>query len=270
MARAIGIDVGGTKIAAGAVDLETGEVLDERVQPTEPHRGGEAVLRDVLSIAESLRTKGATLGIGLAELVSPEGAILSEATFAWKNLRVFDQLNAILPARLEADVRAAARAEAKWGAGADLDSFLYVTVGTGISCCLVLDGKPYAGARGMAGTFASAAKLVPLQDGTLAETLALEEFSSGSALAKRKSDTDRINGGRALGSAIAHLVNTIDPRAVVIGGGLGCAGGIFNEALRHEFYQRHWSELHGEVQILRAKLGPDAGWIGAALASAEK
>jgi glucokinase len=270
MASAIGIDVGGTKIAAGAVDLATGEILDERVQPTEPARGGDAVLRDVLEIANALKTKGSTLGLGLAELVSPEGRILSEATFAWKDLPVLESLNAILPARIEADVRAAARAEAKWGSGRDLDSFLYVTVGTGISCCLVLGGKPFAGARGMAGTFASAGGLVALKDGSLAETLALEDFASGSALARRTSHSDRQHGGRALGAAIAQLVNTMDPRAVVIGGGLGCAGGLFIEAVKQEFYTRLWSELHRETQILSAKLGPDAGWIGAALASVEE
>ena len=63
-------------------------------------------------------------------------------------------------------MRAAARAKRTW-ARAALRSFLYVTVGTGISACLVIDAMPYAGARGLTGTFASSGGLIPGNDGQL-------------------------------------------------------------------------------------------------------
>lgn len=262
MSLAIGIDVGGTKIAAGILDLTTGAIVERHLQPSKPERGGEAVLNDVLSIAKRFSPQAKSIGVGLAELVSADGEILSEATFAWKKLAVRERLNKILPTRLDADVRAAARAEAKWGAGKNFANFVYVTIGTGISCALVLEGKPYLGSRGIPGTFASSPALVPLQNRTVGETLALEEFASGKALEKTQTHNA---SGRVAGSAIAHLVNTLDPGAVIIGGGLGCARGDYFEALRSEFYERLWSPLHREVQILQATLGADAGWIGAAL-----
>jgi glucokinase len=75
------------------------------------------------------------------------------------------------------------------------------------------------------------------------------------------------SAGFALGSAIAQLVNTLDPERVVIGGGLGCATGFFYDSVREAFYKYLWSELHANVRLTQAKLGPDAGIIGAALAS---
>jgi predicted NBD/HSP70 family sugar kinase len=290
MKRAIGIDVGGTKIAAGLVDLETGVVVNRREKATRPKRGGEAILRDVVSFANELRSDAIAIGVGVAELVDREGKIVSNATIDWLKTPVRERLSKILPTQLEADVRAAARAEARFGAGVETKIFLYVTVGTGISCCLMIDGRPYLGARGLTGTFASARYLAPLLDHRLNPTLPLEDFSSGPALAKRyffrahqeidarevtaRAKTGDViareiveSGGRALGAAIGQLVNTLDPEAVVIGGGLGCAGGVFHAALKTAFYENLWSKLHSNVPIYPAKLGPDAGIIGAALAA---
>ena len=298
MPCAIGIDVGGTKIAAGVVDLQSGAVHLRRQQPTAASRPGEAVLADVFALAESLladaRTRGlepATIGIGVAELVSPSGTVVSDATIRWKGLSVQERFQALLPTCVEADVRAAARGEARWGAGTGLTSFLYVTVGTGISSCLVLDGKPYYGAHGLTGTFASARSLTPTTDGRLAETYPLERFASGSALASRfrhlkpKSDAEAPqilsladagdptaleiarSGGLALGAAVAQLVNVVDPQVVIIGGGLGLGTGAFRSAVENGFRSHLWSPLHVDIPLLAARLGPDAGLIGAAVAS---
>src|SRR6185295_10342921 len=148
----------------GLVLLPEGRVLARRLQATVPERGGEAVLADVVEQAQSLRAEAAKLGVrpvavgvALAELVSAEGKVLSDATIRWKGVDVSREVQARigLPAYLEADVRAAARAEGHLGAGRGLASFIYFTIGTGISACLVLEGSPYAGARGLTGTFAS-------------------------------------------------------------------------------------------------------------------
>jgi glucokinase len=290
MARAVGIDVGGTKIAAGLVDLETGEILARAEKPTNTMRGGAGILEDVIALATAVRDDAVAIGVGIAELVDRDGKIASKATIDWLDIPAREELCKILPTRFEADVRAAARAEARFGAGAGSETFLYVTVGTGISSCLILDGKPYLGARGLTGTFASARSLAPLLDYRLDPTLALEEFASGAALASRYNyrtneavDAREVvtraksgdmtarqtieTGGRALGASIAQLVNTLDPERVVIGGGLGCAGGIFFAAVKTAFYEHLWSDLHAGVEIHIASLGPDAGIIGAALAA---
>ena len=296
----IGVDIGGTKIAAGLVELPKGRILARNLEPTQPERGGDVVLVDVISQARSLQEEAAKLnikttgiGIGVAELVSPTGEVLSEATIRWKGMPIADAVRAAtgLPARVESDVRAAALAEAKLGAGRGLSSFAFVGVGTGISSCLVMQGVPYAGARGLTGTFASSGGLIPSNEGRLATGPPLEQFASGSALAARFSalrgdrryqapdvmafaesgdkDTRLIvrTAGEALGAAVAHLVNVLDPEAIVLGGGLGLVQGLYRDSFMETLRRYIWSDLHRDIAVRDAQLGVDAGLIGAALAA---
>jgi glucokinase len=301
MACALGIDVGGTKIAAGAIELPEGKILARRLQPTSAQRGGEAVLEDVIQVALSLRDevrRGGgivqAIGIGVAELVDRQGGIQSAATIAWLGVPVTSRVSKAiaLPVTVEADVRAAAAGEARLGAGRDRDPFLYVTIGTGISACLVIGGRPYVGARGYPGTFASSPALIPGSGDELIAGPPLEAYAAGPALAARyavmrtgfqgtarevmeyattgDADAARIvqSAGRALGAAVAQLVNTLDPEVVVLGGGLGLAGGIYRVSLVEALREFVWSNRHRDIQVLDSRLGTDAGWIGAANAAA--
>jgi glucokinase len=233
------------------------------------------------------------VGVGVAELVGPDGCVLSGATIDWQGLDAASRLcEAVrLPVRIEADVRAAARAEGQLGAGRGRESFLYVTVGTGISASLVLKGVPYAGARGLAGTCASSRNLIPSDDGPLAAGPPLEQFSAGPALALRYAaaggdalatpqnivarcdagealaQTIVLSAGEALGAAIGQLVNILDPEIVVIGGGLGLVGGAYREAIKRAMRRHIWSDWHRDVPLVSAQCGEDAGLIGAALAA---
>jgi glucokinase len=297
----IGVDLGGTKCAAGLVSLPSGELSAVRRFATEPARGGEAVLHSVLEVIGALQIEAtqrhdrvAGVGIGLAELVDLSGKIQSAATIDWQSLdpsaerRILDHCG--LASRIEADVRAAARAEASYGNGRGLHDFLYVSVGTGISASLVVAGEPYGGARGLTGTFASEATCVPAADGRLLTGIALERFASGPAMAQRMQASDlafhgsavellalaaaddpravRIveSAGRALGAALAQLVNLLDPAAIVIGGGLGLTRGLYRASVETALRRHIWSDLHRDVPLLNAALGPDAGVLGAALA----
>jgi glucokinase len=299
---AIGVDVGGTKCAAGLVLLPEGRVLARGLWLTEPGRGGRAVLDDLIEQARALQREATrfgvepiALGLGVAELVGLDGRVLSSATIAWRDIAVGEEIHARmgLTVRIEADVRAAAWAESRLGAGRGLGSFLYATIGTGISACLVVNGAPYPGARGLTGTFASSCSLVPNEDGTLVDGPPLEQFAAGPALTERFAAVrdDRTytpteivalceagdesaklivtSAGRAVGAAVAQLVNMLDPGAVVIGGGLGLAGGRYLESLKAALREHVWSEFHREIPLLPAALGVDAGLIGAAIAALE-
>src|SRR4051812_5839828 len=88
----IGIDVGGTKIAAGAVDVERGVVLERHEVPTRPERGAEAVGESIATLAtainERLRHESqatTAIGVGLPEVVSPDGHIASNALVDWRH-----------------------------------------------------------------------------------------------------------------------------------------------------------------------------------------
>jgi glucokinase len=296
----IGIDVGGTKCAAGLVQFPEGAVLVRRLQPTEPERGGAAVLADVVEIARSLQQQATELavvptsiGLGIAELVGVDGQVLSGATIDLQGADIEESLRAAtgLPVHIDADVRAAARCEAHFGAGRQFSSFLYVTVGTGISSSLVVNRVPYAGARGLTGTFASSRGLIPTDDGSLVSGPPLEQFAAGPALAARLAMARRsfagdgrdvlslaaaedslaldvvTTAGEALGAAIGQLINVLDPEAVIIGGGLGLATGHYRRAMDAAIRTYVWSDLHRDIRLLSAEMGNDAGLIGAALAA---
>ena len=296
---AIGVDVGGTKIAAGLVCFPKGAVQDRRQILTAPARGGDAVFADVLRLCEDLSAvapgqgqRVACIGLGVCELVDLGGNVVSENCIAWKGLPVQERLSKLAPTVLEADVRAAALAEAMFGAGKS--QFLYVTVGTGISCCLVLDGKPFTGARGATGTMASSPLSAPCEHCGRVSHRPLEEIASGPALVARYNqrrpggadtghavlsaaaagDTDAVDvvrsAGEALGCSVGLLVNVLDPEVVVVGGGLGLSDGLFSESFIDAARRHIWSEVNRDLPIIRAGTGPDAGLIGAAAAAWKK
>lgn len=316
---AIGLDVGGTKIAGGVVNGATGEVVLREIIPTQATRGGEAVLADCLALAtllyEQAHRQGKSiigLGLGICELVDPQGNVTSAYNFDWRHLPVQQRLSTVLnrskdfslssaepktkvfttedmPAVVESDVRAAALAEARYGAGKAFDLFCYVTVGTGISSCFVQEGKPLAGARGNALVLAT----MPLTTTctTCGATLqpVLEEFAAGPALLARYhqasgrmlpngqalftavADGDPVaiqivrSAGEALGNSVAFLCNVLDPEAVIVGGGLGLAGGLYWDAFVAATRTHIYAEDTRALPILRAALGVDAGLIGAAV-----
>lgn len=292
---AVGVDVGGTKIAAGVVAFPEGRIHARRVIPTRPERGGEAVLADVAQVVTELAAEARSqltveaIGIGVCELVDLAGKVASANCFDWRSLPLHESFSKIAPSVIEADVRAAALGEALFGAGKPFRQFLYVTVGTGISSCLMLDGKPFRGARGATGTIASSPLPSTSEDSDFSMP-SLEQFASGPALAARfnraggnvhsgedvlsaarsgsaKAITIMRSAANALGAAIAWLINALDPEAVVIGGGLGLSKGLYGDSLADSIRRHIWSNLNRNLPILTAALGQDAGIIGAAAAA---
>lgn len=292
----IGVDVGGTKIAAGVVTFPNARVHLRQEIPTRPQRGGEAVLADVERLAADLKGQAeasglqpTSLGVGLCEIVRTDGTIASSNAVDWCSLPVRQRLGRIAPTRIEADVRAAACAEATFGAGRNARVLLYITIGTGIASCLVIDGRPFTGARGAAGTLASG-PLPGLTTKNAGELPDLEAFASGPALvmrydllggaavsgrevleAARCSDARAMevvqSAGAAVGAVIGSTVNLLDPELVVLGGGLGLAEGLYRDALESAMRRHIWWPGHRELPLVSAALGADCAIIGAALCS---
>ncbi|MCB0208575.1 MAG: ROK family protein [Anaerolineae bacterium] len=294
---AIGLDVGGTKIAAGLVLKETGQVLQRRTIPTRPERGGAVLLDEVIALTTELLAEANQhclevlgIGIGLAELVDRQGHITSAHTIDWQRLPVQSRLADLAPTVIEADVRAAALAEAQFGAGRDYRLFTYVTVGTGISSCLVQDGHPYAGARGNALVIGSSPLTTRCHNCGSILAPVLEDIAAGPALVAqynhRVSTDQRLTRGEevmtvldqgdplaatvidqagdALGVSVGWLVNVLDPEAVVVGGGLGLAGGRYWNRFVASTRQHIWADNSRSLPIIPAALGSNAGLIGAA------
>jgi glucokinase len=240
----------------------------------------EAPLERVAAVVRELAGGTALpIGVGICELVDRSGEIRSAVSIPWTRA---DLVEALGPVTVDADVRTAALAEARLGAGRAFDSFVYVTVGTGVSCCLVRDGSPEPGARGFAQLIGSSRVTVPCDGGLL--TVAAEDVAAGPALARRYGEgvspeevVRRCADGDAaaaavvreaatiLGSFVALLVNVLDPDAVVVGGGLGAADAPYWEALESAVREHVWADDARSLPVVRAALGADAGVVGAAL-----
>ncbi|HNB53928.1 MAG TPA: ROK family protein, partial [Anaerolineales bacterium] len=285
----LGLDVGGTKIAAGIVEFPSGNLVHKRVIPTRAERPGQEVLRDALTLVRNLmeETQAMTspisgIGIGVCELVDLRGQVTSGYTVGWDALPVQECFTQLAPAIVEADVRAHALAEAMFGAGASFKTFVYVTVGTGISSSLVLDGVPFSGARGNALILASGPNTFECNHCHQLAEQVLENFASGPALAARfgvtkgedvfaasqggdaRAEEVIRSAGAALGNSVGWLVNVLDPEAVIVGGGLGLAGNLYWQAFEASTRAHIWSDTTRPLPILPARLGVDAGLIGAA------
>jgi glucokinase len=296
--HAIGIDVGGTKIAAGLVELSTARIVAKEIIPTRPERGGEAVLRNTLDVARRLHAQARQqaltvcgIGVGICELVNLRGEIRSDNLIKWRDLPVQRSFDDIAPTRFESDARAPAIAEARHGAGASYRNFIYLTIGTGISYCLVLDGKPYAGAQGNAIIAGSGVQTVHCEHCGTTQERSLEEYAAGPALVaryNRRATTALqtavavasasqagdpiaqeilVSAGAAVGDTAALLINALDPQALIVAGGLGLAGGLYWDSFIASTRRRIWAEECRNLPILVARLGADAGVVGAALSA---
>lgn len=294
--HAIGMDIGGTKIAAGLVELSTARIVAKEIIATRPERGGEAVLRDTLDVARRLHAQATQralevcgIGVGICELVDLDGELRSDSVIKWRELPARAQLEQLAPTRFESDARAPALAEARFGAGVPYRNFIYLTIGTGISYCLVLDGKPYAGAHGNAIIAGSGLQTSHCEHCGTTQERSLEDYAAGPALLaryNRKAATPLHSGaevaaagaagdpiaqdilvsaGAAVGDTAALLINALDPRALIVAGGLGLAGGLYWDNFIASTRRRIWAEASRALPILTAQLGADAGIVGAAL-----
>lgn len=291
--HAIGIDVGGTKTAGALVNLDTGAIAARRQVPTDCRRGGEPILADVAQMARDLIADGAragvvpvALGVGVAELVDRRGQVFSDYRIRWKGLDVQGRLSAVLPAVVSSDVRAAALAEARYGAGRGFGDFYFVTIGTGVSGVLVQGGVPYEGSRGAALVIANGPTRHHCPECGHVTTRIVEDIASGPGLvaayglgltgedvltAAHAGDPQAVrvvdHATHELGRVLSLLVNSLDPAAVIVGGGLGSAPGLYFDLLAQNINAGLWDGDQHVLPILQATFGPDAGIIGAAAAT---
>ena len=148
---AIGLDIGGTKIAGAVVD-STGALLMELVEPTPDESDAEAVTAVLLDLIERLRAEHdvAAIGVGAAGLVEwPAGKMLWAPNNEYRDWPIREQLEKAtrLPVVVDNDANVAALAESRLGE--PYPNMVLVTVGTGIGGGLIMNGEIYRGPTGM-------------------------------------------------------------------------------------------------------------------------
>lgn len=191
MSLTIGVDVGGTKVAAGVVDSD-GFIVASALRETPADDQAETV--EVISevIAELRRSHEiSAIGVGAAAFIDAQRAtVVFAPNLAWRDLPLREMIeqSSGLPAVVENDANAAAWGEATFGVARDVDSMVLLTIGTGIGGGVVLDGTLYRGHNGMA---AEIGHLTVVPDGRrcgCGNRGCWERYASGRALVREARD----------------------------------------------------------------------------------
>ena len=240
--RVIGVDLGGTKIAAGIVDRDGGSAR-ARSSPRRPPP------RRTSSRRSSTPSRGCSRPVGRSASAcrrpsTRRGVAVSSVNIPFADVplrqRIGDRFG--VPCGIDNDANAAAIAEWQVGAGRGTRHMIMLTLGTGVGGGLILDGKPYRGAVGAAAARAprDRARRPPLPglvhgprpSRGVRDRRRGDEGRRGGVRRRRRHEAraracargdehalELLDGiGRRLGSALGSLVNIFDPEAIVIGG----------------------------------------------------
>jgi glucokinase len=291
MARVIGVDVGGTKVATAS--LEDGVLGEIRTRPTEKE-SPDALVDQLLEAIEEYGDADA-VGLGIPSVIDAQrGMAMSSVNIPLQHVPLRDILGRRLniPVHVDNDASVAALAEAHSEAGELLaQSVVMFTVGTGIGGGIVLGGRIYRGATSSAAEFghwilfADPTGGAPKPEG-FPQPGSIEREASGGALdhlaaarglgdgrgaveAAERGDSDAIEClrivGERLGLAIANALNAFDPELVVIGGGVSTAGEFLLRPARQVAQEFTMRGLGTKTEIRIARYGVHAGVRGAAL-----
>ncbi|MEU6880813.1 ROK family protein [Streptomyces sp. NPDC046712] len=298
MRHVIALDVGGTGMKAALVGAD-GTLLHEARRATGRERGPEAVVETILGFAAELRAYGlerygqpaAAAGVAVPGIVDAENGIaVYAANLGWRDVPMRALLSERLdgiPVALGHDVRTGGLAEGRIGAGNGADRFLFVPLGTGIAGAIGIGGAIEAGAHGYAGEIGH---IVVRPGGTecgCGQRGCLERYASASAVslawaaASGDPDADAADCAKAVESGDARAVQVwqnavdaladglvtaltlLDPRTLIIGGGLAEAGETLFTPLRAAVEER--VTFQKLPAVVPAALGDTAGCLGAGL-----
>ena len=305
--HSIGIDIGGTKIAAGLVspDGELSQLIKVPSPASDPDLMAKTVVDLINQLAEGREIEA--VGIAAAGFIDAErNEILYSPNLQWRHepLRTRVQEMVSYPVTLENDANAAAWAEFRFGSGKKAQSMVMLTIGTGVGGAIIADGKLIRGGFGIGGELGHIRLINGGRQCGCGQRGCLEQYGSGTAFLKaaRKLATSDGPAGRRLrelasengilsgaevsqaimegdvgalsllrelgdylGQGLASIVAALDPEVCIIGGGVSIAG----ENLTEPIYFSYLNNLPAkgyrpELEVIAAKLGNEAGIIGAA------
>jgi glucokinase len=310
---AIGIDIGGTKVAGGVVDTDGN--ITHRARRDTPHRSkSPSVVEDTIVdvVDELMEVVGfdavAAVGIGAAGFVAADRATVVFAPhLSWRHepLQETLQKRVVVPISVDNDANAAVWAEWKFGAAQGETHVMMITLGTGIGGGILVNGQVQRGRFGIAGEFGHMQVVPGGHRCECGNRGCWEQYASGNALVREarslvSADSpiardllDRVAGhpdnltgpliteaardgdptsrellaevGNWLGVGIANLAAAFDPGIFVIGGGVSSAGDLLLGPARETFKRQLTGRgYRPEARIVAARLGNDAGLIGAA------
>jgi len=270
----VGIDIGGTKTSIGIVDINKGKIISKISIPSKKFKNDNKNLDSIIkhTIAFIDKKKINHIGIGVPELINNNGIIKGTYNFNWYNKNLTNFFPRKFKVIVDSDVRCHLRAEKFYGHGKKLKNFIYINIGTGLSYAHFKNNKIYSGANGYAIHFASSK--ITLYNPTNNKKISLipEDFYSGKAIMSflkkykniKKQNIILKNISESLASLIGNLINSVDPNAIVLGGGVAINNLKFKNSLIK--YSRNYilSEEVKSIKFLTSKLKDDTGLLGAA------
>ncbi|HET7349705.1 MAG TPA: ROK family glucokinase [Marmoricola sp.] len=304
MTYTVGVDVGGTKIAAGLVDQDGNLVNRERTDS--PATNPAEIVRTIDELVD--RVSGdrevEAVGVCAAGFVDRDrSTILFAPNLAWRDEPLKEHLQAVidLPVVVENDANAAAWGEFTFGAGADVENLLMLTLGTGVGGGIVMDGRVLRGGFGL-GAEVGHIRMVPNGVRCGCGNLGcLESYGSGSALERMAREQaaedpaaareliERAGGSAAditgqmvtelaqegdafsrarlaevgswVGQGMATLAAVLDPTVVVIGGGVAEAGDLLLDPIRDAFASHVTGRTHRPMLEVRQAQLGNAGGL---------
>ena len=296
---AIGVDLGGTKIAFVAVNRE-GEILDTYTEPTLAKEGAEAIIGRIVQGIEHVGAGCEVAGIGIgAPGPVVDGVVVGAANLGWIKVplvtKVREHLSFDAPIWAHNDVNAGAVAEMIFGAARGVRDFVYLALGTGLGGGAVSEGRLINGVSGAAmevghisldphgractcgghgcvemfvsgkGLVAGALEYLPnYPDSTLNSSepttrLIIDAARAGDPMARRIMD----EAADALGAAMAWSVIILNPTLIVIGGGLAqAADDLLYEQACTAMSIRLFPPVRATIQVARSQV--EASALGAA------
>lgn len=281
----IAVDLGGTWIRAAFVarDGSHGEVTR---MPTGRHRSAGEIVADIARCVEGTAAGAPrapeAIAIGVPTVCDREGALLVNDNLpTMGGIRLREELARACgrPVTQANDAACFAIGEWRYGAAKGMRNLCGVTLGTGIGCGIVLEGRLHTGAHGLAGEIWKSPARDGTGDGTLEDSTCGRSISAvysratgfqleATEIARRAVSGDEAaketfrQFGDALGRGIAFLVNALDPEAVVFGGSVSLAFPLFLPSMA-EALRRH-TVAGSEVALLPSALGDWAALLGAA------
>lgn len=308
----IGIDLGGTNIAAGIVD-EGGKVLHKASIPTMKEREYTEIVKDMAMLSEKILDETGmsldniqAIGIGSPGTVdNKRGMVVYSNNIVMHNVEMVNEFRKYItkPINIENDANAAAYGE-YIASGANAESFVFMTLGTGVGGGIVLNGKIYRGFNSAGAELGHASIVIDGKRCTCGKKGCLEAYASVTALIEQTEEAIEKNpnsmmrewvkeNGKASGrtafecakagdevainvrdqyiryvaEGVSNLVNIFQPELFVIGGGISKEGDTLLNPIKEFAYENDFNKHMPKTEIRIAQLFNDAGIVGAAMAA---
>jgi len=289
----IGIDLGGTRIKAVAID-ESGNILHQYFQPT--NDGYDMIWKNAILIAlkeikGKVKCAGSVIGISAPGLPNANNSAIAYMPGRLQGLENFEWTEFLkMRTFVLNDAISAMMGEARFGAAKDRRNVVMITLGTGVGGAILIEGKPYQGSFNKAGHIGhmvidseGEADIIGMP-GSLEDAIGncsiekrtsgkfktthqlLEAFRNGDSFAKEI----WLTSVKKLAIGLASITNILSPEMIIIGGGIAEAGNDLFEPLENFMDNYEWRAGGNQTEIVKAQYGDFSGAVGAACFAREQ